>query len=330
MEKSSTPPVSVIVPCYNAARFLGETIDRVLAQTFTAFELIVIDDGSTDGTRGIIDRYRDRLAGRLIAESGPNRGVSAARNRGTELASGRYLHHLDADDLLRPDALRAKLEALEASGADVAYADWQKLIESRDGVFVPGDVHSRRCEDVHPVPEIAIVMDFWSPPAALLYRREIVDRIGGWNTGLPFVQDGRFLFDAAHRGARLEHVAGIGADYRVLLGRQSLSKRDPAAFVRDWAEDAFQVEAIWRGQGELTADQTRALVRRLGKTTRVLYELDRPAFSKVCRRIKSLDPHYVPAAPHSLRHASQWVGFPRAEALAFVARRCRDVLKGNR
>jgi glycosyl transferase family 2 len=323
-------PVSVIIPCYNAARFLEETIDSVLAQTSSAFELIIIDDGSTDGTLEIINGYRRHLGERLTIESGPNRGVSAARNRGTELASGRYLQYLDADDLLRPDALQAKFESLELSGADIAYADWQELVESAPGTFVPGKTHSRRCDDVHPAPEIAILMDFWAPPAALLYRRAIVDRLGGWNTSLPIVQDGRFLFDAVRCGAQLRHVPGIGADYRIVHGGASLSKRDPAAFMRDWAKDAFQVEAIWRQDGELTSARKGALLHRLGKTTRVLYEHDRPAFRQVYRRMMALDPHYIPQSPRALRLASQLFGYPRAEALALFARRSRKVLHSAR
>ena len=328
MDKSNALPVSVIIPCHNAARFLGATIDSVLAQTFPAFELILIDDGSTDGTADVIDRYR-RLDGRLTCESGPNRGVSAARNRGTELAIGRYLQYLDADDLLRPHALQAKFEALEASGADIACTDWQKLIESPSGRFVPGEIHSRKSEELQPALEIAIFQDFWSPPAALLYRREIVDRVGGWNTSLRMTQDGRFLFDAVHCGGQLRHVPGIGADYRIEHGRVSLSRRNPAAFMRCWAEDAFQVEAIWRREGELTTARKDALLRRLGKTTRVLYELDRPAFWTVCRRIQALEPNYIPDSPRSLRLASRLLGYPRAEALAYVARRGRNLLRGT-
>jgi len=328
MNKSNAPPVSVIIPCHNAACYLGETIDSVLAQTFPAFELIVVDDGSTDGTADIIDRYR-RLDGRLICDSGPNRGVSAARNRGTDLASGRYLQYLDADDLLRPHALHAKFEALESSGADIACTDWQKLIESPPGRFVPGEIQLRKCDEVQPALEIAIFLEFWSPPAALLYRRDIVDRVGGWNTNLPYVQDGRFLFDAVHCGGQFRHVPGIGADYRIEHGRQSLSRRNPAAFMRDWAEDAFQVETIWRQEGELTSARRVALLRRLGKTTRVLYELDRPAFWRVCRRILALDPNYIPDSPRSLRLASRLLGYPRAEALAYFARRSRNLLRGT-
>jgi glycosyltransferase involved in cell wall biosynthesis len=329
MNNSNAPPVSVIIPCHNAARYLGETIESVLAQTFPAFELIVIDDGSTDGTADVIDRYRRRLGGRLICDSGPNRGVSAARNRGTELASGRYLQYLDADDLLRPDALRAKFASLETSGADIAYMDWQKLIESPPGHFVPGEVHSRRCNEVQPALEIVIFLDFWAPPAALLYRREIVDRIGGWNSSLDLVEDGRFLFDAVHCGGMLRHVPGIGADYRIEHGGRSLSRRDPAAFMRVWAEYAFQIEAIWRREGELTSARTVALLRRLGKTTRALYELDRPAFWRVYQRMQALDPEYIPETPRSLRLASRVFGYPRAEALALFARRIRKVLRGT-
>ena len=294
MDKPNAPPVSVIIPCHNAARFLGETIESVLAQTFPAFELIVIDDGSTDGT---------------------------------ELASGRYLQYLDADDLLRPDALRAKFEALETSGADIAYTDWQKLIESPPGRFIPGETHLRRCEEVQPALEIAIFLDFWVPPAALLYRREIVDRIGGWNSSLRMTQDGRFLFDVVHCGGKLRHVPGIGADYRIAHGRLSLSRRDPAGFMRCWAEYAFQVEAIWRREGEPTPARKDALLRRLGTTTRLLYELDRPAFWRVYRRMQALDPRYIPETPRSRRLASRLFGYPRAEELALFARRSRTLLR---
>jgi glycosyltransferase involved in cell wall biosynthesis len=327
VDTSNLPSISVIIPCYNAARFLPETLESVLAQTFSEFELIVIDDGSTDGTAQVIDRYRLRLGERLISESGPNRGVSAARNRGTRLARGRYLQYLDADDLLRPDALRSKFAALESSGADVAYTDWQKLVEASPGRFVPGETHSRRYEEVHAIPEIAVLMDFWAPPAALLYRREIVDRVGGWNTSLPVTQDGRFLFDAVHCGGRLLHVPGIRADYRIIKERSSLSKRDPAVFMRNWAEDAFQIEALWRGEGELTDSMKGALLRRFGKTTRALYELDRAAFWKVYQRMQALDPGYIPEMRRSIRIAARLFGYPKAEALALLARKCRRALR---
>jgi hypothetical protein len=136
------------------------------------------------------------------------------------------------------------------------------------------------------------------------------------------------LQDAVLMDARLVRK-GVGADYRVLHGGISLSKRDPAGFMRDWAEDAFQVEAIWRREGELTSARKSALLRRLGKTTRLLYELDRSAFWRVYRRMLALDPGYIPETPRSLRLASRLFGYPRAEALAMFARRGRQVLRGT-
>ncbi|HXU53433.1 MAG TPA: glycosyltransferase [Casimicrobiaceae bacterium] len=324
-------PVSVVIPCHNGERHLAATIESVIAQDAPAWELVVIDDGSTDGTAAIIDRYRQVLGERLVAEAGPNRGVSAARNRGTALARGRYLQYLDADDVLRPGSLRAKFEALEASGDDVAYSDWQELVETTSGAFAAGRLHARRWEDVSPVAEIAAFSDFWAPPAALLYRRAIVDRIeGGFSASLPMTQDGRFLFDAVRLGARLRHVAMVGADYRIAKERRSLSQRDRAGFMRDWARYAFDVEALWRAEGALDDARRLALLRRFGQTTRALYELDRPAFWRIHRHMQSLDPAFIPAMRPALRIAARILGYPRAEALALAGRRVRRRMRAAR
>ena len=89
------PLVTVVLPVYNGERYLVEAIDSVLNQSHQAIELVAVDDGSTDGTAGILHAYGDRL--RL--ERQPNRGAGAARNRGVELARGELLGFLDADDI---------------------------------------------------------------------------------------------------------------------------------------------------------------------------------------------------------------------------------------
>src|SRR5262245_14900968 len=88
--------VSVVIPCYNAERFLAETLESAFAQTYPHTEIIVVDDGSTDGSAKLIKDYGDRVK----AELGANRGGSAARNRGTALARGEFIQFLDADDVL--------------------------------------------------------------------------------------------------------------------------------------------------------------------------------------------------------------------------------------
>jgi glycosyltransferase involved in cell wall biosynthesis len=140
----------------------------------------------------VIRSYSDRVK----AEFGPNCGASAARNRGTALARGEFVQYLDADDLLFPDAIAQRVAALQASGADVAYSDWEKLVETDQGTFEVGERAERRIEDIDSNPDIAL-LNFWAPPAALTYRRTIVDKIGAWKEWLPIIQDARFFQDAA-------------------------------------------------------------------------------------------------------------------------------------
>jgi len=107
--------VSVIIPAYNAARFVHGAIDSVLGQTFQNFEIIVVDDGSKDGTREAVEPYlSDPRVHYLYQE---NRGPSRAKNSGAKLSHGEYLTFLDADDLLAPNALECMLQAFQSTGA---------------------------------------------------------------------------------------------------------------------------------------------------------------------------------------------------------------------
>src|SRR5262245_44962868 len=106
------PTVSVVTPAYNAARYLGGTIESVLAQTYTDFEMLVVDDGSVDETFEVARSFAQRDSRiRLLRQ--PNGGTSAARNRAVVYARGRYLALLDGDDRWMPDYLEAQLEILE-------------------------------------------------------------------------------------------------------------------------------------------------------------------------------------------------------------------------
>lgn len=102
-----SPKVSVIIPTYNRAKFVCESIESVLGQTFEDFELIVVDDGSDDGTKELLEQYRSDGRFKYFYQS--NRGRSAARNAGISASSGEWLIFLDSDDRLKPDAIRTFL-----------------------------------------------------------------------------------------------------------------------------------------------------------------------------------------------------------------------------
>src|SRR4051812_30982953 len=102
------PLISVIIPCYNHGSYLAEAIDSILTQTYQYFEIIVVDDGSTDNTRAVAESYK---AVKYVYRN--NKGLSAARNTGIDHSNGEYLVFLDADDWLFPNALSINSNCLQ-------------------------------------------------------------------------------------------------------------------------------------------------------------------------------------------------------------------------
>src|ERR1700733_13391361 len=119
--------VSVVLPTYNRALTLERAIESVLNQTFTDFELIIVDDGSTDETRRILSKYKGLNNVRLISSC--RRGCSAARNLGVSLSQGRYIAFQDSDDEWIPDKLAKAVTALENTGPEtgVFYSDMLRI-----------------------------------------------------------------------------------------------------------------------------------------------------------------------------------------------------------
>ena len=133
--------ISVIIPAYNAERFLGESLDSVLAQTYTELEIIVVNDASSDGTAAVIERYaaRDRRV-RAVHKS-VNEGVSYARNDALDLATGEYLLFVDSDDWIEPDTCQRAVESLQTHGADLVLWSYIREVgaDSRPKRIFEGD-----------------------------------------------------------------------------------------------------------------------------------------------------------------------------------------------
>lgn len=277
--------VSIIIPCYNAEAFVGPALESAFAQTHPDLEVIAVDDGSADGTGEVLRRFE----GRASVLRGPNRGAAVARNMGTATATGDCIQYLDADDLLEPDAVATRLAALEASGAEAAYGGWTRLREQETGRFEVDTLVDRRMEEVHSDPQVALMTGFWCPPAAVLYRRSLVERIGGWKQHLAPIEDARFLLDAALAGARFVHVPGSSALYRVGL-EPSHSRRSPLRFVHAVLANALEVEELWRSSSALPEARRRALRDVYGHCARELFRPDPEGFRTALRALKRVDP----------------------------------------
>jgi glycosyltransferase involved in cell wall biosynthesis len=313
--------ISVVIPCRNAEAWIAETIASVLVQAGASFEVIVVDDGSTDRSADIA-----RSAGsgvRVIAQ--PGSGVSAARNLGTRESRGEFIQYLDADDLLEPGTFAERLTAITQDEADVALTSWVRWEQQPHGDFVSGVTTRRR---LGARPDVELLTDAWWPPGAVLYRRTIVDRIGSWRVDLPIIQDARFLLDAALCGARFVHVDAVGLRYRI-HGSDSLSRRDPRAFVEDCFRSAAQLHDRWGKDGGMDDARARALVRVYGYVARSIFPLDRSRFEDVLDRIHSIDARYRPEQPKSLRALSGVIGYRSAEHVALWWRHLKGVTWGG-
>lgn len=128
--------VSIITPAYNAERFITETLDSVLNQTYPHWELLVIDDGSKDSTPEILKRYADKDS-RIIPIRQENAGSSAARNNGIRQAKGRYIVLLDADDLWEPAFLEKQLKFMEEKNALLVYSSFKRINERGNEILRP-------------------------------------------------------------------------------------------------------------------------------------------------------------------------------------------------
>jgi glycosyltransferase involved in cell wall biosynthesis len=269
----SHPLVSILVPCHNAAPYLRATLDSALAQTHLETEIIVVDDGSSDDSLAIARSYAPRV--RVMA--GPQRGASEARNTATRESRGDFLQYLDADDLLLPDAIATRVRRLGETGGDVACGDWRRLLHQADGSWAPGADETADYRRFADAPDLAVFNGFWAPPAALLYRRAIVERIGGWNPALPVIQDARFLFDAAFFGARFVHVPGVSAQYRQ-HSSDSLSSRSTTRFWADVLKNNRDIEKLLLDAGRMDRARRDAMGRAYALGARVTFRIDRDLY----------------------------------------------------
>lgn len=132
MDKKNT--ISVIIPVYNVEKYLRRCIDSVISQTYHALEIILIDDGSTDGSGAICDEYAAKDS-RIVCVHQPNGGVSKARNLGISIASGDFFHFLDSDDYIEPDTYEYLLSTMEKTGTEAISFEYFITYEKAETAF---------------------------------------------------------------------------------------------------------------------------------------------------------------------------------------------------
>jgi glycosyltransferase involved in cell wall biosynthesis len=215
------PRVSIIIPCRNGARWLGEAIECCLGQSWPSLQIIVVDNGSTDGSFALAKRYEARGITMLACARA---GASAARNVGLKHADGDLIQFLDADDLLDADKIGRQVDRLNAAPAgSVASGAWARFAhEPSQAAFTPEAVWRDFA------PEDFLIASWLGggmmPNFAWLTPRVVIERAGPWDETLSLNDDGEFFCRVVLQSAGIVFCAGARGFYRS-AGAATLSKR---------------------------------------------------------------------------------------------------------
>ncbi|MEG9434570.1 glycosyltransferase family 2 protein [Edaphobacter sp. HDX4] len=208
--ENSIPLLTVVIPVYNGENFLRETLESVLAQDYPAVEVIVVNDGSTDGTRAVAEAFGDRV--RILDR--PNSGVSASRNAGLTAASTEWVALMDHDDLWEKEHLRNLARAIaQRPESDVCYSGGRELTpDPVTGVFHPDVLMPFPTEAELPT----MLMERCAfIPSATAVRRSAVLAVGGFDSRFVNLQDWELWLRLFHNGAKFIHTPEPTLLYRV-------------------------------------------------------------------------------------------------------------------
>jgi glycosyltransferase involved in cell wall biosynthesis len=309
------PLVSILIPCYNAERWVAQAIESALEQRWAETEIVVVDDGSTDRSLDIIRQYD----GCIRWETGPNRGGNSARNRLLELARGEWVQYLDADDYLLPHKIVRQMEFVTAR-ADLDVAFGPVTIEHWS------ETGTRR--ELLPIPEphdLWVLLASWGLPqtGAPIWRKQAILDVGGWKRDQPCCQEHELYLRLLIGAKRLAYHPMNGAVYRQ-WSNETVCKKDISQVHRRRLEIEQRLEDHLREKEQLTQERLYAINQARFQIARIAWQYDQNFAREIMDQVQSLDPRFSPtgaAAPAYYRLIFHSLGFRTAEMLASTIRK---------
>jgi len=309
------PLVSILIPCYNAERWVAQAIESALQQRWAENEIIVVDDGSTDRSLDIIRQYD----GRIRWETGPNRGGNSARNRLLELARGEWVQYLDADDYLLPHKIARQMEFVAAhADLDVAFGPvtlehWSEHGTRRELLLI---------SEPH---DLWVLLARWKLPqtGAPLWRKQAILDVGGWKPDQPCCQEHELYLRLLISDKRFAYCSTNGAVYRQWT-TETVCRRDISEVHRRRLEIEQRLEDHLREKKQLTSERLRAINQARFETARIAWQYDSSLARRIMDQVRKLEPKFSPtgdAARGHYRLIYHWLGFRAAETLAAATRK---------
>jgi glycosyltransferase involved in cell wall biosynthesis len=266
----STPKISVIIPNYNREMLIGETLKNLLNQTLPPYEIIVVDDGSTDRSVDIIQEFGDKVT--LIKQT--NQGPGAARNAGLKVASGEFIQLFDSDDLCSLNKLELQAQSLTDNNADIVYSPWAPL-ELENGV-------AKLIDQVVQQGAAAVSHEHWKAYLrgwaivfqACMFRHSFIKSVGNYRTDLMPSEDSEFLFRMLLSNPVVAFEPGAMVLYRTHdLGQITTSGTSVLHRVRDWSKCIASIDGMIENND-----------KKIDSLTRLLWDCTRWKSASDCRK----------------------------------------------
>ena len=259
-----TPLVSILIPAYNAERWIAETMLSALGQTWPNKEIILVDAGSTDQTVRVAQQFACKTVS-IVSQK--NQGAAAARNKAFSFCSGDYIQWLDADDILAPDKISRQMEFAEscANKRILLSSEWGHfLFRTSRAKFTP----TALWDDLPPVEWLRLKMEknTWMQPDSWLVSRELTEAAGPWDERLSLDDEGEYFCRVLIKSDGVKFIRGAKTFYRMTpdhLDRHGSVDRYIAAKARIFEKQAAEDFAVLNADDNITAGlagRTRAQV----------------------------------------------------------------------
>jgi hypothetical protein len=313
--------VSILIPCFNAGRWIGQAIESALAQTWLEKEVIVVDDGSTDRSLDVIRRFD----GQIHWETAPNRGGGAVRNHLMKLATGPWLQYLDADDVLLPEKISCQMEFLRRHPETEIIFSPTVTEYMVDGKIV-------RYESSIPQPRDPwVLLALWALPqtGGPLWKRAALQRVDGWRVGQPCCQEHELYGRLLEAGCICHFSDDCLAVYRVWELGDRLVPRMIQQIPVQRLKILARMERYLTEQSQLTLSRRQAINDARHQIARAVWLQDRNAAVGIIEQIRHSDerfcPNDGPASPPGYRAIYRILGFRDTQRIAGILRRCRRI-----
>lgn len=317
---SDAPLVSIVIPVFNAEAYVAECVRSALRQSYDRTEIICVDDGSTDGTREILQELEASHPDEIELLLAEHEGAPAARNKGLRRAEGEYIQFFDADDLLHPEKIAHQVALVRQDRPDLVAGSYRQEVFSEEAV--PKDSETVHVED-----------DAWRGllrganlgiTSSNLWRRAFVEEIGGWNEALDRCQDAELMFRMLRHGAQVTLDRTVHTTVR--RRDDSVWNADVRASRKRWLELRVQMIHYLQREGMLTDDRREAIYPTAFLFLHELYDTD-PAFTIAVHNEIFRD-SYTPPFSRGYRLMYRLFGFRGAEVFRSTWKNVRGAV-GN-